>query len=89
MIPDQTICYCYQVSQQKLVHFARRVRPAKASQMSECLGAGTGCGWCIPVLKLIQAAVAEGRDCNLPVSEQDYEAGRAEYLRAGEGKNRF
>lgn len=56
MGPDDKICYCYKVRYRKLWHFARRVRPKRASQMSECLGAGTGCGWCIPILKKIHEA---------------------------------
>jgi hypothetical protein len=35
---DDDICYCYHVSMRKLVNFSRRVRPARASQMTECLG---------------------------------------------------
>ncbi len=53
MQPDDEVCYCYHVSMRKLVNFARRVRPVQASRMTECLGAGTGCGWCIPFLKKI------------------------------------
>ena len=53
MQPDDDICYCYHVSMRKLVNFARRVRPVQASRMTECLGAGTGCGWCIPFLTKI------------------------------------
>lgn len=53
MQPDDDICYCYHVSMRKLVNFARRVRPVHASRMTECLGAGTGCGWCIPFLTKI------------------------------------
>lgn len=53
MLPDDEICYCYHVSMRKLVNFARRERPVHASRMTECLGAGTGCGWCIPFLKKI------------------------------------
>ena len=47
---DDKICYCYGVPMRKLIHFARRTRPQRASQMTQCLGAGTGCGWCIPFL---------------------------------------
>ena len=54
MKPDDHICHCHRVPLLKLWHYARRVRPEKASRMSECLGAGTGCGWCIPFLKKIQ-----------------------------------
>ena len=50
MTPDDKICYCYGVPLRKLVNFARRTRPKRPSQMTECLGAGTGCGWCIPFL---------------------------------------
>ena len=47
---DDDICYCYHVPLRKLIHFARRVRPKQPSRMTECLNAGTGCGWCIPFL---------------------------------------
>ncbi len=47
---DDDICYCYHVPMRKLINFARRVRPQRPSQMTGCLGAGTGCGWCIPFL---------------------------------------
>ena len=50
MHPDDKICYCYGVSMRKLISFARRTQPRHPSQMTECLGAGTGCGWCIPFL---------------------------------------
>ena len=50
MKPDDKICYCYGVTMRKLIHFSRRVKPRCPSQMTECLGAGTGCGWCIPYL---------------------------------------
>lgn len=50
MGPDDDVCYCFHVSLRKLLNFSRRVRPQHASQMTGCLGAGTGCGWCIPFL---------------------------------------
>ena len=87
--PDRKICYCYDVSWRKLVRFARRTRPARASQMSECLGAGTGCGWCIPILKKIQAVASEGRDFELNMSPKEYEAQRQKYIQAKKPKNRF
>ncbi|MEK6675447.1 MAG: hypothetical protein AABZ47_07310 [Planctomycetota bacterium] len=52
---DDRICYCYDVTLRKLVNFSRRVKPQQPTRMSECLGAGTGCGWCIPVLIKIAA----------------------------------
>jgi len=50
MQPDDKVCYCYGVTLRKLASFSRRLRPERASRMTECLGAGTGCGWCIPFL---------------------------------------
>ena len=87
MRADDLICYCFRVSQRKLVNFARRERPARASQMSECLGAGSGCGWCIPFLKRIQAD-PDGFDAGEIDSEQ-YEAQRAAYRAKPEQKNTF
>ena len=92
---DDKICYCYHVSLRKLVNFARRERPARASGMSECLGAGTGCGWCIPILKRIHAEVAaehafdEGRSvAGLPETADEYARARSVYLKADD-KNTF
>jgi bacterioferritin-associated ferredoxin len=90
---DDQICYCYHISLRKLLNFARRKRPQRASQMSNCLGAGTGCGWCIPILRKIHgnAQKAEGtgeQTSGLPESAGDYAAARQEYLKSDE-KNAF
>ncbi len=53
MGPDENVCYCYRVSLRKLVNYARRERPVRASLLSQCLDAGTGCGWCVPILTRI------------------------------------
>ncbi len=50
---DDKICYCFGVSMRKLINFSRRTRPQRPSQMTKCLNAGTGCGWCIPFLTRI------------------------------------
>lgn len=52
---DDDICYCYHVSMRKLINFSKRTRPDRPSLMTQCLGAGTGCGWCIPFLVKIAA----------------------------------
>ncbi len=57
------ICLCFHVSRKKLVNFVRVERPQRASQLSQCFGAGTGCGWCRPFLEAIFRAETEG---NLP-----------------------
>ncbi|MEL6110942.1 MAG: (2Fe-2S)-binding protein [Planctomycetota bacterium] len=46
MNEDQPICLCFDVSRRKVIQFLRTQKPKAASQMSECFGAGTGCGWC-------------------------------------------
>src|SRR5262249_60671923 len=48
---DAKVCYCFHVTRRKLVNFLRLYHPRVPSQLSECGGAGTGCGWCIPFLK--------------------------------------
>lgn len=83
---DDKICYCYGVSMRKLVNFSRRVRPEQASRMTECLNAGTGCGWCIPFLIKIandpDSFAVEGLSCD------EYADRRKHYIK-GELKNKF
>ena len=87
MNPDDTICYCFHVSKRKIVNFIRVHQPRRASQISECGGAGTGCGWCIAYLKRYfaeaQGSAGEGTEM---ANATDYAKGRAAYIRAGHGK---
>ncbi len=55
--PDDTICFCFDVSLRKIENFCRHQKPQAASQISECLSAGTGCAWCIPMIRRIHARV--------------------------------
>lgn len=48
---DDPICQCFGVSLRKVLAFLRVHRPRRASQISECLRAGTGCGCCRPELE--------------------------------------
>lgn len=89
MEPDDRICYCFHVSLRKLVNYARRERPHAASQLSDCLGAGTGCGWCIPILQKIHEQTQKGAKpdgCSalegLTDSAAEYEAARKQYLKS-------
>jgi NAD(P)H-nitrite reductase large subunit len=70
-----------------VLNFLAIEKPRRASQMSECFGAGTGCGWCRPYLtKLFEAAQQKQAvaDVELPdISE--YAAGRTTYVQAGHG----
>jgi NAD(P)H-nitrite reductase large subunit len=80
------ICYCFHVTRRKLVNFVRIERPRVASQLSQCGGAGTGCGWCIPFLKQIFDQAVEGRQTELErLTPVEYEQRRAAYIRAGKG----
>ena len=84
MHPDDHVCLCYHVSKRKIVNFCRRQNPPVASVISECLSAGTGCGWCVPFLKKLHNQVAEGAaEPDLPISPQEYAARRLEYHKSG------
>ena len=80
------VCYCFHITRRKLVNFVRQRKPKVPSQLSECGGAGTGCGWCIPFLKQI---FHQGSEESLPDMEtltpEEYALRRAEYIRAGKG----
>ncbi len=86
MQPDDKICYCYHVPMRKLVSFSRRTSPSKPSQMTECLGAGTGCGWCIPFL----VKIAEDPDAFAlnDLTPEAYAEQRKQYIKT-EPKNTF
>jgi NAD(P)H-nitrite reductase large subunit len=80
---DARVCYCFHVTRRKLLNFIRVERPRVASQLSQCGGAGTGCGWCVPYLK--QLFEQKGR-CELDdLSADEYARGRAEHIKAGKG----
>ncbi len=87
MQPDDKICYCYDVSLRKLLSFARRERPERSSAMSNCLDAGTGCGWCIPYL----IRIAEDPDgfALSGLEPGEYATLRDEYRRTKQPKNTF
>jgi bacterioferritin-associated ferredoxin len=67
MEPDDTVCFCFHVSCRKLRNHARHHKPPVASLMTECLGAGTGCGWCRKlIIKIWEQNRQGGKD-----AEQD------------------
>jgi NAD(P)H-nitrite reductase large subunit len=80
---DAKVCYCFHVTRRKLLNYIRIERPRVASQLSQCGGAGTGCGWCVPFLKqLFERAGC----CDLDDLDADeYARRRAEYIKAGKG----
>ena len=85
---DDTICYCFHVPKRKIVNFIRITRPRRASQVSECGGAGTGCGWCVPFLKKFFAEgsgeVVDGAAIK-ELTPQEYARQRGDYISDGGG----
>ena len=78
---DEELCLCFHVTKRKVINFLRVEQPKRASQLSECFGAGTGCGWCIPYLvrlhrQIVADEVVEGDD----ISPEEYEKLRLDYL---------
>jgi len=73
------ICICFRVSRDKVIRYIRRERPRVVSLVSECLSAGTGCGWCIPFLEQLHEDVMAGRDPGPPMSGAEYMQRRAAY----------
>lgn len=83
---DDTICYCFHVSKRKIINYIRIHQPRRASQISECESAGTGCGWCIPYLKKYFAQVSEKQtDEADAITPEQYAQQRGQYIQAGHG----
>ncbi len=86
---DDLVCYCFHVRKRKILNFLRIRKPSRPSQVSECGGAGTGCGWCIPYLKRYFAQYQSGSTDALHQDEPDaatYAAGREQHIADGKGK---
>jgi NAD(P)H-nitrite reductase large subunit len=83
---DQEVCLCFHVTRRKLLSYLRTARPRVPSQLTECGGAGTGCGWCVPFLKQLFRQAAQGSGTELEqLTAEEYAKGRAGYLREGKG----
>lgn len=80
---DEPICLCFRVSRRKLESFVRIHQPQVPSQLSQCGGAGTGCGWCVPFLKQIhRKSTRESAELE-SLSAEEYARRRGDYLRQG------
>jgi NAD(P)H-nitrite reductase large subunit len=82
---DAKVCLCFHVTRRKLLNFIRVERPRVASQLSQCGGAGTGCGWCVPFLKQLFLRAGSGETDLDMLSDEEYACRRAEYVRGGNG----
>ncbi len=85
MKDDDLVCLCFRVSKRKIVNFCKREKPPFASQISECLSAGTGCQWCVPFLKKLHEQVMGGQESpDLPYSPEEYARKRSKYRQTGQ-----
>lgn len=75
---DDELCLCFHVTRRKVENFLRVERPRRVSQISECFGAGTGCGWCRPFLQKLYDAHVAGEQAEFPDAAA-YAAQRADY----------
>lgn len=94
---DDDLCLCFHITRRKVVNFLRVEKPQAVSQLSECGGAGTGCGWCRPFLQQLfdqskaadsDAKAADGSASvtgpDLP-SVSEYAERRSKYIDDGNG----
>jgi len=77
--PDDQVCLCFHVSLRKIRGYLSRENPPVASLISECLGAGTGCQWCVPFLKHLHAQHKRGEEPDLKVSPERYQNARLKF----------
>ncbi|MDA0831775.1 MAG: (2Fe-2S)-binding protein [Planctomycetota bacterium] len=83
---DDKVCYCFHISKRKIVNHLRIYQPKRVSQLSECGGAGTGCGWCIPFLKRYYEQWQQGDIVAADdISPDQYAKDRGHYIKAGKG----
>lgn len=83
MDPDDEVCLCFHVSLRKIRAYLEREDPPVASLISDCLGAGTGCRWCVPFLKHLHQQHQKGAAPDLRVSPEEYANSRLAYHQDG------
>ncbi len=93
---DDELCLCFHVTKRKVINYLRVERPLRVGQLSDCFGAGTGCGWCRSYLaKLFREANWGGAAgpgarpapaaAKPDLSQAEYARQRAAYIRQGGG----
>ena len=78
---EYEVCMCFHVALRKLIRHHKLNRLKVPSQMSECFGAGTGCGWCVPFLESIFEQLEQGEEPTMKVAVEEYRRRRAAYHR--------
>lgn len=84
MKPTDDVCLCFHVPLVKIRGYLAREDPKVASLISECLGAGTGCGWCVPYLKDLHAQHQSGQTPTIEGTALDYTEGRLKFRKSGD-----
>jgi bacterioferritin-associated ferredoxin len=59
MEADDELCLCFHVSWRKVLNYIRIHKVQVASQLHDCGGAGTGCGWCRKQLERLATMCGE------------------------------
>ncbi len=81
---DDELCLCFHVTKRKVINFIRVEKPRRPAQLSECFGAGTGCGWCRAQLRRLFEQ-QQGQDVSAEPSAAEHAHARAKYIRGGGG----
>jgi bacterioferritin-associated ferredoxin len=94
MLPDDELCLCFHVTWRKVIRFIQINRIRVPSQVSECQGAGTGCGWCRKSISRLVAELGDGAvqpqhleqwlEQEFP-SNNSYRIGRSQHFQDGHG----
>ena len=84
MESESEVCLCFHVSLGKIRSYLEREDPPVASLISECLGAGTGCGWCVPYLRELHRLHQAGEPIDLELDEQGYVVSRKRFHTTGQ-----
>jgi bacterioferritin-associated ferredoxin len=82
--PDDKVCLCFHVTLRKIRTYLQVENPPVASLISECLSAGTGCGWCVPFLRHLHEQHTKGELPDLKISPERYAKERIKYHESGE-----
>jgi bacterioferritin-associated ferredoxin len=93
MQPNEELCLCFHVTRRKVANFIALEKPRRASQLANCYGAGTGCGWCRPYLQrmfeAMQGSKANSEDTDFRSefpTAAEYSSNRRRYIDAGKGE---
>ena len=88
MQADDELCLCFHISCRKVLNYIRIHRVKLPSQLAECGGAGTGCGWCRKQMQRLLSECQESPPSALEIEswleartpqKHKYSEGRAKY----------